>query len=395
VLGVINEIALGVAARPSTQRLHRFLAERIADVVGASTATLALREDDGPAGGDAAASGGSWRVAAVHPQLTGTAEVVGQVGQTELLGALAGQLAAADQWHSDDGRQIVLSIRYGGDVVGALWLRRDGAAQPFDADDRVLLRLLANEAAVVMETGRLIDGYLTQQQEQFRLRAILEQYVSTSVAERLISGEVGTTLEGERRVVTVFMADMRNSTQLTTALDPAETVALLNEYLGLLTDIVFGYEGTIEKIEGDGVAVLFGAPVGHEDDPLRAVRAAAVAQREVLALLERWRRRFPVPASIGMGIGIATGELIVGNVGSAKLLHYTTTGPTINLAARLTSRAPAGTAQLDETTWRAVAQPLGLARGRRPRRPRHIRAKGFPHLVPTYRLGPRDLVAVS
>ena len=314
--------------------------------------------------------------------------------QEQALGALAHQPPEADQWASDDGRQVTVAIRYGGERMGALWLGRAEAAPPFDEDDRDLLRLLANEAAVVMETGRLIDGYLAQQQEHFRLRAILEQYVSPAVAERLISGEVGATLEGERRVVTVFMADMRNSTELTTHLDPADTVALLNEYLGLLTDIVFGYEGTIEKIEGDGIAALFGAPVQHDDDPLRAVRAAAVAQREVPALFDRWRRRHPVPRSVGLGIGIATGELIVGNVGSAKLLHYTTTGPTINLAARLTARAPAGTLQLDETTWQAVASLLGLGRARRTRRPRHIRAKGFGTLIPTYRLGSRDLAAL-
>src|SRR5207237_4237781 len=103
---------------------------------------------------------------------------------------------------------------------------------------------LANESAVILENSRLFERFLSQQQEQFRLRAILEQYVAPAVAERLISGRINPTLEGTRHTVSVLMVDMRGFTPLAVGLDPAITHSVMNDYLGAMTDELFHFEGT-------------------------------------------------------------------------------------------------------------------------------------------------------
>src|SRR5262249_60127918 len=128
-----------------------------------------------------------------------------------------------------------------------------------------------------------------------------------------------------------------------------------------------------------------GRPGGPPDGRRGAVRAAAAMQRGFADLLRDWqRRRRTLPASLGIGIGIATGDVVVGNIGSPKRLEHTVIGPTVNLAARLTAKAPAGTIQIDDITWQAVAAPLGFLIRARPRRPRHVRAHGLAALLPVY-----------
>jgi class 3 adenylate cyclase len=366
-LAVVNEIALGITTRPSARRLHRFLLERVAGALDADTAALRLRADEGfvvAAEYHAAPPAGAFPRASAPPTLP-THE-----------------------------HEMIVPVRYGDEATGAVWLRRAPTAPAFDADDRSLAELLANQVAVILETSRLFEGFLEQQQEQFRLRGMLEQYLATSVAERLISGETRPTLEGTRLPVSVLMVDMRGSTELINHVEPEVMVRLLNQYLGQMTDVLFHYEGTIDKFAGDAVLGFFGAPEGHADDPLRAVCAAAAMQRAFAGLLLDWRRRYPtLPGSLGIGIGIATGDVVVGNIGSAKRLEHTVIGPAVNLAARLTAKAPHGTIHIDDSTWNAVAGPLGFTARARPRRPRYVRAKGFAALVPVYRLHAADVPA--
>lgn len=192
--------------------------------------------------------------------------------------------------------------------------------------------------------------------------------------------------------MTVLMVDMRGSTVLINQVEPEMMVRLLNEYLGRMTDILFHHEGTIDKFEGDAMLGFFGAPEAHSDDPVRAVLAAAEMQREFDAIKADWARRSIMPDGLGIGVGIASGEVIVGNIGSAKRLEHTIIGPTVNLAARLTAKAPRGMVLLDGNTWEAVASPLAFNARPRPRRPRFVRAKGFDALVAVYRLRAGDIL---
>lgn len=369
-LATVNEIALGIAAQPSARRLYRFLTDRVTNALDAAEGALVLPEDEG------------WSVAA-HVAGDDAAPPASE-------GWLIERLQGGD---GEDERpyELVAPVRYGGESRGALWLRRDPTTTAFDADDLALLEFLATQTGLILENSRLFETFLTHQQEQFRLRGMLEQYLAPSVAERLITGETRPALEGTRLPVSVLMVDMRGSTELITHVEPEVMVILLNQYLGRMTDVLFHYEGTIDKFAGDAVLGFFGAPEGHPDDPVRALRAGARMQREFSQLLAEWQREYTLPASLGIGVGIATGEVVVGNIGSAKRLEHTIIGPAVNLAARLTSRAPAGTVQIDEATWSAASTALAASTRARVRRPRYLRAKGFAGLVPVYRLRPEDV----
>jgi class 3 adenylate cyclase len=344
-LGVVNEIAVGMATHPTTRRLHRFLLERLASAVHADRAMLGLCGADG-----------QLALAACHPA-DGTGLAADGVKQHEM----------------------VVPIRFGPDAIGTLSLTRGSA---FSAEERALVELLANQCAVILENSRLFESFLAQQQEHFRLRGMLEQYLAPSVAERLIRGETSPTLEGRRVPVSVLMVDIRGSTRLINQVEPEFMVHLLNDYLGRMTDILFSYEGTVDKFQGDALLGFFGAPEAHSDDAVRAVRAAVQMQSAFAELTRAWTPRHPACASLGIGVGVTSGEVVLGNIGSTRRIEHTVIGPPVNLAARLTARAPAGTVHLDACTWAAAAQALAL----RSQRPRHIRAKGFSELVPVYRL---------
>lgn len=279
--------------------------------------------------------------------------------------------------------EIVLPIRHGPGLLGRLWL---GRKTPFSAEDQALVDLLGKQCAVILENSRLFETFLHQQQEHFRLRGMLEQYLAPSVAARLIRGETAPTLQGMRLPVSVLMVDIRGSTHLINQVEPEFMVSLLNDYLSRMTDILFAHEGTIDKFEGDALLGFFGAPEAHADDAVRAVRAALQMQTAFTELVRDWTPRQPRCASLGIGIGIATGVVIVGNIGSAKRIEHTIIGPPVNLAARLTARAPAGAVQLDAATWAAASSALDASACVLPRRPRYLRVKGFHEPVRMYRL---------
>ncbi|HEU5314558.1 MAG TPA: adenylate/guanylate cyclase domain-containing protein [Chloroflexota bacterium] len=339
-LAVVNEITLGIASRPGQVRLRRFLCEKVAAALDADVTFS--DEDAGPS-------------------------------------------------DVDGSHVLTVTVRYGDVPLGILHLRRTPAAAAFDDEDRALLTLLANEVAVVLENARLFDTFLTQQQEQFRLRGVLEQYLAPSVAERLIAGDIGPPLKGKHCPMSLVRVDVRNSTELVRSLDVDEMVDLMNQLIGRMVDVLFRYEATIDRYDGDAVIGFFGAPEAHDDDPVRAVRTGLSMLRSFDVLRAEWETRYTLPDNLGIGVGIATGDVVVGNIGSTKRLHYTTSGLIANLAARLMAKAPRGHVLMDECTWRTVQDPFDFPPALRARRPRYLRAKGFAQLVPVYRLRPGDL----
>jgi adenylate cyclase len=178
--------------------------------------------------------------------------------------------------------------------------------------------------------------YFVEGREKRKMKKLFGQYVSKDVYDRLVANPALAHLGGERRDMTVLFSDIRGFTTVSESRQPEEIVAMLNEYFSLMVDIVFRHHGTIDKFVGDMVMALFGAPL---DDPRHANHAvdAALLMIEALAALNaRWKREGKF-AELDIGIGINTGPMIAGNIGSEAIMSYTVIGDAVNLGSRLES----------------------------------------------------------
>jgi class 3 adenylate cyclase len=198
---------------------------------------------------------------------------------------------------------------------------------------------------------------------QDRLEDLLRRYVSESIATEVLSAPFSVALGGDRRHVTTLFADVRGYTSLAAQHEPEQALDLLNRYLTVASDAVEYHGGAVADLLGDGVFAFFGAPILHSDDPERAVRAALDIQSGVKDL--------DIPSLPGVrlqaGIGITTGEVIAGNVGSVRRMHYAVVGDPVNVAARLQAAAGPGQILVDALTHEAVhdlfsSQDLGHLR---------------------------------
>jgi class 3 adenylate cyclase len=181
---------------------------------------------------------------------------------------------------------------------------------------------------------------------------VLKRYLSPQLADSIVAGEVDVNLASRRKNLTVCFVDVRGFSALSERLQPEELVDLMNQYLDEMTQIVFAHGGTLDKYIGDAIKVFFGDPVAYEDHAARAVRMALEMQAKLTELRSRWS--VDQEEILTMGIGISTGYVTVGNIGSATRLDYTVIGNHVNLAARLADRAMAGQILVSERTLLAV-----------------------------------------
>jgi class 3 adenylate cyclase len=160
-------------------------------------------------------------------------------------------------------------------------------------------------------------------------------------------------LAGERKIVTCLFADVVGSTALAENMDPEDWTLIMNQAFDRLTPVIYEYEGTIARLLGDAMLAFFGAPATHEDDPVRAVRASLDLLKQARDYAAEVRGRYGIPFEIR--IGLNTGQVVVGNVGSDLKYEYTAMGDAVNLAARMQSAARPGTVLISEHTYRFVA----------------------------------------
>jgi class 3 adenylate cyclase len=214
-----------------------------------------------------------------------------------------------------------------------------------------------------IELAARIRSLLRTKALQDRLADLLGRYVSESVAAEALRDPAAVSLGGERRFVTTVFADVRGYTAIAEEQEPEATLDLLNRYLTVVSDAVEREGGTVADLLGDGVFAFFGAPIMHADDPARAVRSGLAMQAAVAEL--------EIPTMPGVrlqtGIGITTGEVIAGNVGSVRRMHYAVVGGPVNTAARLQAAAGPGQILIDEATYGVVrdrvrVQDLGSLR---------------------------------
>jgi adenylate cyclase len=200
-----------------------------------------------------------------------------------------------------------------------------------------------------------------ESREKSRIRRMFQQYVPSAVVRELIHRPELLALGGEEREATMLFSDVKGFSRVAEGLAPTQLVALLNEYLTGMTDVVVQHGGVIDKYLGDALMAEFGVPIPVADHALRACRAALGMRDELQRLRDDWTRR-GMPA-LHARIGINTGRVLVGNLGSFRMMDYTCMGDHVNLASRLEgANKEYGTQILiSEFTWRAV-QPHIVAR---------------------------------
>lgn len=204
------------------------------------------------------------------------------------------------------------------------------------------------------EVAEAINTMAVGLQEREELKGAFARYVSQEVMDEILQSHGELSLKGDRKQVTVLFSDIRNFTTLAEGHSPEEVVGFLNEYFEHMIDIIFRNHGTLDKFLGDGLMVLFGAPLEDPQQEYHAVRAAVEMQQELQHLREKWS--MDLRAEIQIGIGVHTGQAIVGNIGSSRRMEYTAIGDTVNVASRLeTATKTMGTPILvSETTYAAT-----------------------------------------
>jgi len=190
------------------------------------------------------------------------------------------------------------------------------------------------------------------------IRKTFGRYLSDDIVEAILDSPQGLALGGEKRWVTILMSDLRGFTSISERLPAEHVVAMINIYLEVMTDILLKYQGTIDEFIGDAILAIFGAPLTREDDAMRAV-ACALEMQLAMQEVNRRNREAGYP-SVAMGIGINTGELVVGNIGGAKRVKYGVVGQNVNLTSRIESYTIGGQILIAGSTLSACGDALRI-----------------------------------
>lgn len=211
-------------------------------------------------------------------------------------------------------------------MIGVIYLDNRLKNGAFADDDLDFVVAFSDQAATAIDNANL-------DRERRRIRDLFEGYVSSEVLEDILQRGSDLGLSGQRRVVTVMFCDIRGFTRLSEVLDASDLVARLNEFYGEMGEIIFRRGGILYAYMGDALMAVFGAPTSHGDDALRAARTAL----DMCSRMDELRAQWKLQGQPGfeMGIGLCTGEVVVGDVGFAKKREYTVIGDTVNTAARL------------------------------------------------------------
>ena len=213
-------------------------------------------------------------------------------------------------------------------------------------------------AEVQLATAALRDKNVELARAHELVRHAFGRYVSEDVAESLLRAPEALDLGGEEREASILMSDLRGFTAMAARLSPHEVIEVLNLYLDAMVDVIGRHQGTIDEIIGDGILVIFGAPVACQDHAAKAVACGLAMQ---LAMTEVNRRLVARGgADVEMGIGVHTGPVVVGNIGSLRRTKYAAVGANVNLVGRIQSFTTGGQLLISEDTHRNIKSPLRI-----------------------------------
>lgn len=239
-------------------------------------------------------------------------------------------------------------------VHGALYADRLDPFAAFKPDDLELISAVAAQTAIAVENARAHERLAREEVARANYSRFLPEYVVKQMLDNPESFKLG----GVNQTITVLFADIRGFTRISEHAPPEKIVGLLNRYFSAMTDIIFAHGGTLDKYLGDGLMALFGAPTTTPEDASNALNAAVAMQRRIIGFNKELRDEGLT--EIGVGIGLHTGEVTVGYIGSERRSEYTAIGDAVNTASRLESNARGGEILISEVTAKAAGNRYKL-----------------------------------
>ena len=198
----------------------------------------------------------------------------------------------------------------------------------------------------------VVYRYINEEKERNFIRVTFGRYLSNEVVEELLGSPEGLKMSGENREVTFLVSDLRGFSSLSSSLSPDNVIPILNRYFERMVEIIARYRGTVDELQGDGILVFFGAPLVGSHDQERAI-ACAIEMQNAMEELNSDQQRLNLP-ELSMGIGINSGEVVVGNIGSEKRAKYGAIGTPINTAFRIESHTVGGQILISPSTYEKV-----------------------------------------
>ena len=349
-LRAVHELVTAVGSELDLSRLLPRILDTAFGLLGADRGVILLAEDDG----------------SLIPRHTrtrnGPADAEITLSQTVLAEAVEHRAAVlsvdagADARFADAGSVVRQGIRstltlpmlHGEELLGVLHLDSLLTRRAFGDKDLAVCTGIAAQAATAIQNARLAARIA----RETRARAQIARLIPPAVVEQVLSGELTIERGGRLAEITMLFSDIRGFTAMADVTAPAEVVATLNEHFEVMVEVLFAHSGTLDKFVGDCVIGLFGAPLPLDDAPHRAV-ACALAMQEALLAHNRTRCAERLPP-INVGIGIGTGPVITGAIGSTRAMQYTAVGDAMNVASRLADLAGPGEVLVAEATFRNV-----------------------------------------
>ncbi len=254
------------------------------------------------------------------------------------------------------GSLLYLPVLHNNKGIGVLSLRHLSSGA-FDQNQVRFLSLVADHLSTTIVLSRLYHQMLKEENK----RSLLSRFFSKTVTEEILGSSGNIRLGGERKNVTILFADLSGFTAMSESLEQEKVVEILNAYFSFVTPIIFKHKGTLDKIMGDGLLALFGAPISRKDDTMSAVRTAVEILQE-LKLFNKAKRLTKWP-SLQASIGISSGEVVAGYIGSDEHLSYTVIGDPVNVAQRIEAIAEHNTILISKTVYDEIKDRISEIHG--------------------------------
>jgi len=269
------------------------------------------------------------------------------------------------------GYDVLLDVGLFGEIAGVSNAYPYGGVALLLSMSAYLARRFATTNHELLALNTDLEGRVTQRTEELAkaneeldtrnefIRGVFGRYLTDEIVESLLESPESLKVGGERRTVTILMADIRGSTPLTEELPAEDVMRLLNTFLAHMTDVIMDHGGTIDEFIGDAIMVLFGAPTATPDHADRAV-ACAIAMQNRMATVNDENAAAGLP-EVQMGVGVNTGAVVVGNIGSARRAKYGVVGIDVVLAARIQAQAAAGQILISDASREACGAPTRVS----------------------------------